>query len=104
MACCINHLAGSSLEIFENIISLQYVKFIKFYRLIEKYLSNIDSMEYGSISQSSLDVILIFKNDNDLKSIKSDMLDYIDTNNYDGDVKISKSKNKLSVSIRLNED
>jgi hypothetical protein len=98
----LNSMSDADLSILENIICLQYVKFIHFYRLIEAYSDKINNVKYNFISPLSLDVVLVFKKASNLKSIKTELESSMSDSEYEGSIDISKKE--MNISIILNED
>jgi hypothetical protein len=97
----INDLSDSNLETLEQIISLQYRKFIRFYQLIEKYSGIIKKVQYEFISPSSLDVVLIFDTKRKLENIKKEIDDEMEKLKYDGSTEVKKKT--IAMSIVLDE-
>ena len=94
-------MSGNDFNTLKKIISLQYRKFIRFYRLVEDYSDDIESLEYEFNSPSSLDVSIKMTN-KDLESIKDSMEKYMEEYAYDGNIEVKKKT--LSVSIILEEE
>ena len=98
----IDKLSGKDFKTLEKIISFQYRKFIRFYRLVESYSGIITKVKYNFISPSSLDVVLTFNTKRDLGNIKKEMLKSMDENGYEG--VIEHNKKNMSISITLEEE
>ena len=98
----LNSMSDADLDKLETIICLQYIKFIKFYRLIEAYSDKISNVKYDFISPLSLDVVLVFKKASNLKSIQAEIESSIENSQYEGSVNVSKKE--MFISIILNED
>ena len=97
----LNSMSGNNLDTLEKIISLQYRKFIKFYRLVEDYSDFIDGLEYEFNTASSLDVSIKFNSKKNLKELKESMTKYMNKYAYDGFVEINKKM--MFVSIIMEE-
>lgn len=98
----INSMTGNSIETLEKIISLQYRKFIRFYRLVEGYSDTINNIEYEFNSSSSLDVILSFNTKKNLDNIKEELELSMEKNCYNGIIKVTNKR--IFMSIILDED
>ena len=97
----LNCMTGNDLDTLEKIISCQYRKFVKFYRLVEDYSDIIEEIGYEFNSPSSLDVSIKFNKKKDLKELKSSMDKYMSKYAYDGSVEIKKKM--IFISIILEE-
>ena len=97
----IDGLASGDLETFEQIISHQYKKFVRFYRLVENYSSYINSLKYEFNSPVSLDVILVLNTNKNADKIKPELELSIENSDYTGTVDIQ-GKN-LHISIEFDE-
>lgn len=93
----LSSMSGNNLDTLEKIISLQYRKFIKFYRLVEDYSEFIDGLEYEFNTASSLDVSIKFNTKKNLKELKESMLKYMNKYAYDGFVEIKKKMMYVSI-------
>lgn len=102
MADYMNCLTGSSLGTLEQIISLQYRKFVRFYYLIEKYSGIIKKIHYEFNSPESLDVELEFNTKKTLESIKKELDEEMGKNDCEGLITIKKKS--LYISIVLDEE
>jgi hypothetical protein len=102
MSDYMNDLTGHSLDTLEQIISLQYRKFVQFYRLIEKYSNIINKVHYEFNSPLSLDVELEFNTKKTLETIKKELDESIKKNNYDGLITIKKKN--IIISLVLDEE
>lgn len=96
-----NELSSCNLETLEQIISLQYRKFVRFYKLVEGYSGDINKIKYEFNSPSSLDVVLTFKRKKELSKIKNELEDSMKKSSYDGSVKLNKKE--ILISIELDE-
>lgn len=101
MSECMNDLTGSSLDNLEQIVTLQYRKFVRFYKLIEKYSGIIKKVHYEFNSPSSLDVELTFDTKKSLESIKKELDDEMTKKEYSGSTLIKKKS--ILISIVLDE-
>lgn len=97
-----NELTSSNLNSLEQLISLQYRKFIQFYRLVKDYSDIITKVKYEFNSPSSLDVVLIFDTKRDLKDIKKELISSMEKSKYNGSIKVVKKS--IYMSIILDED
>lgn len=101
MAEYLNVLSSGNFDTFEQIISLQYRKFVRFYKLVKKYSHLIDKLKYRFYDASSLDVVMNMDSSSDMKDIKKDLESSMKRNGYDGSIKIQ--KHNLYISIMLTE-
>lgn len=101
MAEYLNALASGNFDTFEQIISLQYRKFVRFYKLVKQYSRSIDKLKYHFHDAESLDVVLNMESGSDMKDIKKELESSMERNGYDGSIKIQ--KNNLHISIVLAE-
>lgn len=92
-----NAMTGGNLETLEMIISRQYRKFVRFYKLVSSYSDNIKGLQYEFNSPLSLDVLLEFDSKKPLETIKKDLEKLMVKKNYDGSVKISKKRVMISI-------
>lgn len=97
MADYLNALTSDDLETFEQIISLQYRKFVRFYNLVNRYSSLIDKLKYNFEDASSLDVILTMDSSADMKMIKKELESSMEKSGYDGSIKIQKKNLRISI-------
>lgn len=97
-----DELTSDNLEAFERIISLQYRKFIRFYRLVEEHSKDISDVKYEFTSPSSLDVVLIIEDTSKVKDIKSDIKSSMKTSDYEGTVTLD--DNTIHISIVMEEE
>ena len=97
MAEYLNALVSDNLDTFEQIISLQYRKFVRFYKLVSRYSSQIDKIKYTFNDASSLDVILSMCDSADMKTIKQELESSMEKNGYDGSIKIQKKNFHISI-------
>lgn len=97
MAEYLNALVSDNLDTFEQIISLQYRKFIRFYKLVNRYSSQIEKIRYSFTDANSLDITLSMCDDADMKSIKQELESSMEKYNYDGRVKIQKKNFHMSI-------
>ena len=101
----INEMASSNMETLEKIISLQYRKFVRFYKLVESYSDMIKKVKYEFNSPLSLDVVLVFndsKDGKDIKNIRKKLEESMIESKYDGYTKIIEKK-CIFISIELDE-
>ena len=101
MAEYLNALTSDDLDTFEQIISLQYRKFVRFYNLVNRYSNLIDKLKYNFEDASSLDVVLTMDSSADMKNIKRELESSMEKSGYDGNIKIQKKN--LHISIVLSE-
>ena len=101
MSDYMNAMTSSDLETLEKIISLQYRKFVKFYKLVKDYSGLISKVKYEFNSPSSLDVVLTFNTKRNLENIKKELESSMEKNSYDGIVE--SVKKGLFISIKLDE-
>lgn len=97
----INSLTQSDMSTLEMIISHQYRKFIRFYRLIEDYSELINNVKYEFHSTSSLNVSLVFSSKKGLDGLASTINEQMKTNGYDGDARVDKKT--ILLRIKLDE-
>lgn len=102
MTCYLNELVGDDMEMLEKLISHQYRKFIRFYRLIEEYSGMITKMRYEFNSESSLDVTVSFDTKRKMENIKSELESLAKDGDYE--LHISVNKKTLNVSVVLDEN
>ena len=98
----LNDLTSSDLNTLDQIITLQYRKFVRFYKLIKDYSDNIKKVKYEFSSSSSLDILIVFNTKKNLELAEQGLLSSMESNGYDGDVKTD-NKN-LYMSIVLDEE
>ena len=98
----INSLTGDDFDTLRKIISLQYRKFIRFYRLIEEYIDDIRDLQYEFYSAESLNVLLAFNDKSKVKDAEENIHNGIVENNYDGHV--STKKDRLYITLILQEE
>ena len=97
----INTLSGDNFETFENIILNQYRKFVKFYKLVSSYSSEIESLEYKFEENCKLEVYLTFKTENNARNI---FIKLSNLENEDGLlITITQSFNKIYVVLTMDE-
>lgn len=101
MSDYINGMTENNLETLEQIITLQYRKFIQFYKLVEEYSGIITKVKYEFISPSSLDVLLVLNTKRDLSNLKKELEKSMEKSKYDGSVKVVKKN--IFISIILEE-
>lgn len=102
MAEYLNALVSDDLDTFEQIISLQYRKFVRFYKLVNRYSHLIDRIKYSFEDPSSLDVVLCMNDSAEMKMIKQELEASMAKNGYEGTLKIQKKN--LHMSIVLAEE
>ena len=97
----INTLSGDNFQMFENIIINQYRKFVKFYKLVSSYSSDIESLEYKFEENCKLEVYLSFKTENNARNV------FIKLSNLENDdnlsISITQSFNKIHVVLVMDE-
>lgn len=98
----LNTLSSNDFDVFEQIISLQYRKFVRFYRLVREYSEMISKIKYEFNSPSSLDVVLSFDTSKNLSSIKKELESSMKKSEYEGEIKLSKKN--MYISLTLIED
>lgn len=101
MAEYLNAMTMGDLDTLEEIISHQYRKFVRFYKIVKRYSSSIAKLKYDFRGSSSLDVVLILEKGVEPKTIKSGLQNAIDVSKYEGSLKIA--KNCIHVSLTLEE-
>lgn len=101
MSDYINGMTENNLETLEQIITLQYRKFIQFYKLVKEYSGIITKVKYQFISPSSLDVLLVLNTKRDLSNLKKELEKSMEKSKYDGSVKVVKKN--IFISIILEE-
>ena len=97
----INSMTEGNLDSLEQIISLQYRKFIRFYRLVEGYSELIKNLKYEFNSPTSLDVLLVLESKAKPENIKKEIEASMSESKYDGEVKLVKKN--VFISIILDE-
>lgn len=102
LTCYINELVGDDIDMLEKLISKQYRKFIRFYKLIEEYSGLITKMRYEFISDSSLDVSVTLDTKRKMENIKKELESLASDGDYE--LNISVSKKTLKISVILDED
>lgn len=98
---CIKELSGDNFDIFENIISKKYKKFMKFYRLVENVSDLVQSLHYNFTSDENLDVGITFNKNVNIDEIRMELENRIDPSKYECD--IAANKHTISISISLME-
>jgi hypothetical protein len=96
MTDCIGELSGSNMETLEQIVTLQYRKFIRFYKLISKHFDALEGIDYQFKDPSSLDVYLHFDTSK-LKAVKSKIKEDMEKYGYEGNVCIRKQSILISI-------
>lgn len=99
MAEFLNAMTLGDLDTFEEIISHQYKKFVKFYKIVKKFASSIERLKYEFDSSESLNVVITLEDDADRKAIKSHIQKSIDGSKYEGNVRMSKSNLYISLTL-----
>lgn len=95
----LNALTSSDLETLDQIITLQYRKFIRFYRLIEDYSGIIKKVKYSFECPESLDILIVFDTKRDMDKIKEELLLAMNEKSYNGDIKVEKKNMYMSISL-----
>ena len=95
----LNELTSSDLETLDQIITLQYRKFIRFYRLIEDYSGIIKKIKYDFVSPESLDILLVFDTKKSMDKIKDELLLSMTEKSYNGDIKIENKNMYMSITL-----
>ena len=98
---CMKELSGNNFDIYEDIISKKYNKFMKFYRLIENVSDLVQSLHYNFTSDENLDVGITFMKNVDIDEIKMGIENRIDYSKYECDIAVN--KHTISISISLME-
>lgn len=98
----IDGLASGDLDTFEQLISHQYRKFIKFYRLVEGYSSSIHNLKYEFNSPVSLNVVLVLGTKKAADKIKPELESAIEKSDYTGVITIDGKE--ISISIEFDEN
>lgn len=99
----INSMSEGKLDTLGTIISLQYKKFIQFYKLVSEYSDDISKVSYQFNSSSSLDVGITFENKCNVDDISDNILNSMEKSKYDGNLTKIDKKNIL-MNIYLEED
>lgn len=97
----INMLSHGDLDVLEHIISHQYKKFIRFYKLISDYSDIIEEIEYQFTQPDALDISIAFSKNSNASDIKKELKNSMTVYGYTGKIKVSKET--LFMSIELNE-
>lgn len=97
-----NDMTSGDLETLEKIISFQYKKFVRFYKLIHDYSGLISKLKYEFNSASSLDVLLYMDTKRDLKKLCDEIEDMMKKSEYDGEVSVVKKN--IFISLVLDEE
>ena len=95
-------LSSNDYDAFEKIISLQYRKFVRFYKLVREYSDIISKIKYDFKSPSSLDVVLNFDTKKNISSIKKELESSMKESEYEGEIKLLRKN--MYISISLEED
>ena len=95
----LNALSSSDFDILEKIISLQYRKFVRFYKLVSEYSGIISKVKYEFNSPSSLDVVLNCDTKKNLGSIKKELESSMEKSKYDGEIKLIKKNMYISLTL-----
>ena len=98
----INDMTSGDLETLEKIISFQYKKFVRFYKLIREYSGLISKLKYEFNSTSSLDVLLYMDTKRDLQKLCDEIESAMQKSEYDGAVSVV-NKN-IFISLVLDEE
>lgn len=98
---CMKELSGNNFDIFEDIISKKYKKFMKFYRLVENVSDVVQSLHYNFVSDENLDVDVTFKKNVNIDEIRMELENRIDSSKYECDIAVN--KHTISISIALME-
>lgn len=98
----IDGLASGDLDAFEHLISNQYRKFVRFYRLVEGYSSIITKLKYEFNSPLSLDVVLILDTKRNADKIKPELEASIESSEYDGTVTVDNKNVHISITFDEN--
>ena len=102
MECYINDMTSGDLETLEKIISLQYKKFVRFYKLIKEYSGLISKLKYEFNSASSLDILLYLETKRDPEKIRDEIECSMRESEYDGTVSVVKKN--IFISLFLDEE
>ncbi len=102
MSDYVNKMSGDDIEAFENIITNQYKKFIRFFKLVSKYSDEIDDLHYVFNSSNELEVDLIFVKGTDVAKIEKKISSKISELDYEAEICIKKKT--ISIKIFLDED
>ena len=97
MAEYLNALVSDDFDTFEQIISLQYRKFTRFYKLVKNYSSQIEKLRYSFTDPSSLDITLYMNDNTDMKELKNDIETSMERNGYEGILRIQKKNLHMSI-------
>ena len=98
----INGMTENNLDTLEQIISLQYKKFMKFYKIVEPYSSSIEKVKYQFESPLSLDVFLILDSKKDAKELKRELESLMEKHDCNGSVEVNKKD--IFISIIMDEE
>lgn len=97
MAEYLNALSADNLTTFELIISSQYRKFVRFYKLVSQYSHLIEKIKYSFHDVRTLDVMLTMDVSADVKGIKKEIDESMRRNGYQGTVRVSKRNMYMTI-------
>lgn len=96
----LNNMTSGSFDTLEKIISLQYRKFVRFYKLVKEYSSLITKLKYTFVDGSTLNIVLVMDPSADMKSIKKELESSIKKSQYEGSIKIQKKNFIISLTLQ----
>lgn len=102
MTSYINSMTENNFETLKQIISLQYRKFVKFYKIVAPYSSSIEKLKYQFKSANSLDVYLILDSKKDAKGLKQELESLMEKYDCNGSVELDKKD--IFISIIMDEE
>ena len=100
MAEYLNAMTLGDLDSLEEIISHQYRKFVRFYKLVKKFSSAIVKLKYEFGDASSLSVVLTMESASDAKELKSYLDKTLGENDYEGSASVNKKTVNVSVILQ----
>lgn len=95
-------MTDGDIEKIEYIISKQYRKFVKLYRMLEKHSDDITTIKYEPKNDSTLDVYVEVSTKRKLESMKDSVDAYIEQKGFAGKTLLCDKKG-LFISISMDE-
>lgn len=92
-----NSLTLGNMDALDVLISFQYRKFVRFYKLIRDYSDLITKVRYEFKSNDSLDIMMTFDSKRSLKSIKDELESSMAKSKYEGKIRIQKKNVYMSL-------
>lgn len=96
---CIKELSGNDFDVFEEIISHKYKKFMSFYRLVENVSDLVKSLHYNFTSDENLDVDITFGKNVDIATIEMELNNNINSSKYECDIAVNNHTISISISL-----